>query len=162
MNLLLKNVYHILHTLLTFQPRPTLFGELTDDISNHEFLALRLRVAGHPRTRNSYYVNVQTDSPVSGELWQHRLYFQRDDGGWEDVFVRRLLLFVFDSSEIDTNQYLSQSPTSMSITPQTKNRFTTQTPTPRSTLPTPDPLLRFRPHQLRRTLLRTLPILHSR
>ena len=103
MNLLLKNVYHILHTLLTFQPRPTLFSELTDDISNHEFLALRLRVAGHPRTRNSYYVNVQTDSPVSGELWQHRLYFQRDDGGWEDVFVRRLLLFVFDSSEINTN-----------------------------------------------------------
>jgi len=67
--------------------RPTLFGEVTDDISNHEFIALRLRVAGHPRTRNSYYVNLQTDAPVSGELWQHRLYFQRDDGNWEDLFI---------------------------------------------------------------------------
>jgi len=69
------------------KPRPTLFGELTDDISNHEFLALRLRVAGHPRTRNSYFVNVQTDAPVSGELWQHRLYFKKDDGAWENIFI---------------------------------------------------------------------------
>ena len=84
-----RNVHAKIHFLPpASQPRPTLFGELTDDISNHEFLALRLRVAGHPRTRNSYYVNVQTDSPVSGELWQHRLYFRRDDGGWEDIFVR--------------------------------------------------------------------------
>jgi NADH dehydrogenase [ubiquinone] 1 alpha subcomplex assembly factor 1 len=30
--------------------RPTLFGELMDDVSNHRFLALRVRVAGHPRT----------------------------------------------------------------------------------------------------------------
>ncbi|KLO13066.1 CIA30-domain-containing protein [Schizopora paradoxa] len=67
--------------------RPTLFGELTDDISNHEFLALRLRVAGHPRTHNSYFVNVQTDAPVSGELWQHRLYFRNNDGSWEDIFI---------------------------------------------------------------------------
>ncbi|TDL25595.1 complex I intermediate-associated protein CIA30, partial [Rickenella mellea] len=67
--------------------RRTLFGELTDDISNHEFLALRLKVGGHPRTRNSYFVNLQTDAPVSGELWQHRLYFQRDDNSWENLFI---------------------------------------------------------------------------
>ncbi|KAH9958591.1 complex I intermediate-associated protein CIA30 [Russula dissimulans] len=67
--------------------RPTLFGELTDDVSNHRFLALRVRVAGHPRTRGSYFVNVQTEGPTNDDLWQHRLYFSRHDGGWEDVFV---------------------------------------------------------------------------
>ncbi|KAI9434186.1 complex I intermediate-associated protein CIA30 [Lactarius indigo] len=67
--------------------RPTMFGELTDDVSNHRFLALRVRAAGHPRTRGSYFVNVQTEGPTNDDLWQHRLYFTRDDGGWEDVFV---------------------------------------------------------------------------
>ena len=28
------------------------------------------------------------DSPISGELWQHRLYFRNGDGSWEDIFVR--------------------------------------------------------------------------
>ena len=69
-----------------------MFGELTDDVSNHHFLALRVRAAGHPRTRGSYFVNVQTEGPTNDDLWQHRLYFARDDGGWEDVFVRLVLL----------------------------------------------------------------------
>ncbi|GBE88527.1 complex I intermediate-associated protein CIA30 [Sparassis latifolia] len=69
------------------KPRPTLFGEITNDVSNHQFLAMRLRVAGHPRTRNSYYVNIQTDGPITTDLWQHRLFFHRDDGGWEDIFI---------------------------------------------------------------------------
>lgn len=69
------------------QPRPTLFGELTDDVSNHEYLALRVRALGHPRTRNSYFVNLQTDGPITTDLWQHRLFFRRDDGDWEDIFV---------------------------------------------------------------------------
>ncbi|KAI0297252.1 complex I intermediate-associated protein CIA30 [Multifurca ochricompacta] len=67
--------------------RPTLFGELTDDVSNHRFLALRVRAAGHPRTRNSYFVNIQTEGPMNDDLWQHRLYFTRDDGTWEDIFI---------------------------------------------------------------------------
>ncbi|KAF8485804.1 NADH:ubiquinone oxidoreductase complex I intermediate-associated protein 30 [Russula ochroleuca] len=67
--------------------RPTLFGELTDDVSNHRFLALRVRAAGHPRTRGSYFVNIQTEGPTNDDLWQHRLYFTRDDGVWEDVFI---------------------------------------------------------------------------
>jgi NADH dehydrogenase [ubiquinone] 1 alpha subcomplex assembly factor 1 len=71
-----------------------LFGELTDDVSNHRFLALRVRAAGHPRTRGSYFVNVQTEGPTNDDLWQHRMYFSRDDGGWEDVFVRSFLLFI--------------------------------------------------------------------
>ncbi|KAI0749841.1 complex I intermediate-associated protein CIA30 [Daedaleopsis nitida] len=69
------------------KPRNTLFGEMTEDVSNHEFLALRVRALGHPRTRNSYFVNLQTDGPITTDLWQHRLFFRRDDGGWEDVFI---------------------------------------------------------------------------
>ncbi|KAG2110927.1 complex I intermediate-associated protein CIA30 [Suillus discolor] len=69
------------------KPRPTLFGEMVDDVSNHQFLALRLRLGGDPRLRNSYFVNLQTDGPITTDLWQHRLYFQRNDGDWEDVFI---------------------------------------------------------------------------
>jgi NADH dehydrogenase [ubiquinone] 1 alpha subcomplex assembly factor 1 len=76
------------------QFRSTLFGEFTDDVSNHRFLALRVRAAGHPRTRGSYFVNVQTEGPTNDDLWQHRLYFAREDGGWEDVFVRSVSLMV--------------------------------------------------------------------
>ncbi|CCM02288.1 uncharacterized protein FIBRA_04376 [Fibroporia radiculosa] len=72
---------------MSLGPRTTLFGEMTDDVSAHQFLALRLRVAGHPRTRNSYYVNLQTDGPITTDLWQHRLYFRRDDGAWEDIYI---------------------------------------------------------------------------
>ncbi|KAH9838668.1 complex I intermediate-associated protein CIA30 [Rhodofomes roseus] len=68
-------------------PRTSLFGEITNDVSLHKYLGLRVRGAGHPRTRNSYYVNIQTDGPITTDLWQHRLYFRRDDGGWEDIFI---------------------------------------------------------------------------
>ncbi|KAG8213051.1 complex I intermediate-associated protein CIA30 [Butyriboletus roseoflavus] len=69
------------------KPRPSLFGEMCDDVSNHQYLGLRLRLGGDPRTRNSYYVNLQTDGPVTTDLWQHRLYFKRNDGGWEDILI---------------------------------------------------------------------------
>jgi len=32
-------------------------------------------------------VNIQTDGPLTTDLWQHRLYFQRSDNTWEDIFV---------------------------------------------------------------------------
>ncbi|KAF8624534.1 hypothetical protein AX15_005843 [Amanita polypyramis BW_CC] len=67
--------------------RPTLFGNLTEDVSNHRYLALRLRLAGDLTTHNSYFVNIQTDGPISTDLWQHRLYFQRHDDAWEDIFI---------------------------------------------------------------------------
>ncbi|KAI1797420.1 complex I intermediate-associated protein CIA30 [Ganoderma leucocontextum] len=69
------------------KPQSTLFGEITEDVSNHEYLALRVRALGHPRTRNSYFVNLQTDGPITTDLWQHRLFFRKDDGSWEDVFI---------------------------------------------------------------------------
>lgn len=67
--------------------RPTFFGNMLEDASGYDYLALRLRVAGDPRTHNSYFVNIQTDGPISTDLWQHRLYFRRQDNAWEDVFI---------------------------------------------------------------------------
>ncbi|KAL0954637.1 hypothetical protein HGRIS_003592 [Hohenbuehelia grisea] len=69
------------------QFRTTLFGEMCHDVSMHNYLALRVRVAGDPRTRHSYFVNIQTDTPVSTDLWQHRLYFHKADNSWEDLFI---------------------------------------------------------------------------
>ncbi|KAG8683306.1 hypothetical protein FRC08_014361 [Ceratobasidium sp. 394] len=66
--------------------RPTLFGQIYDDLSLHKYLALRVRAAGDPPTRNSYFVNMQTDGPVQTDLWQHRLYFEKD-GEWEDILI---------------------------------------------------------------------------
>ncbi|KAF9453454.1 complex I intermediate-associated protein CIA30 [Macrolepiota fuliginosa MF-IS2] len=67
--------------------RSSLFGELTEDVSNHRYLALRLRLGGDPSTHNSYFCNIQTDGPISTDLWQHRLYFKRRDGTWEDIYI---------------------------------------------------------------------------
>ncbi|EPQ52693.1 CIA30-domain-containing protein [Gloeophyllum trabeum ATCC 11539] len=67
--------------------RPTLFGEITEDVTFHEYLALRVRAAGDPRTRHSYYVNLQMDGPITTDIWQHRLFFNRDDGAWEDLYI---------------------------------------------------------------------------
>ena len=61
---------------------------MLEDVSGYDYLALRLRVAGDPATHNSYFVNIQTDGPISTDLWQHRLYFRRQDNTWEEVFVR--------------------------------------------------------------------------
>ncbi|CAE6446581.1 unnamed protein product [Rhizoctonia solani] len=66
--------------------RPTLFGQIYDDLSLHKYLALRVKAAGEPHTRNSYFVNIQTDGPIQTDLWQHRLYFQTD-GEWEDISI---------------------------------------------------------------------------
>lgn len=67
--------------------RTTLFGDIMDDLSHHKYLALRVRSGGNPRTRNSYFVNIKTDSTFSADLWQHRLFFRKDQGEWEDVFI---------------------------------------------------------------------------
>ncbi|KAG5653392.1 hypothetical protein H0H81_000779 [Sphagnurus paluster] len=82
-----RNKIIVVHALVAYKARPTLFGDLMDDVSNHEYLALRVRIGGDPRTRNSYFANIQTDGPISTDLWQHRLYFQRHDNSWEDLFV---------------------------------------------------------------------------
>ncbi|EEB90803.1 hypothetical protein MPER_10943 [Moniliophthora perniciosa FA553] len=67
--------------------RNSLFGEMLENIEFHEYLALRVRLGGDPSTHNAYFVNLQTNGPISTDLWQHRLYFKRTDNQWEDVFV---------------------------------------------------------------------------
>ncbi|TCD61845.1 hypothetical protein EIP91_007835 [Steccherinum ochraceum] len=79
-------------------------GVNADYVSLHEYLALRMRAGGSPRTRNSYYVNIQTDGPVTTDLWQHRLFFHRDDGEWEDVFVPFNRFVLTNSGEIQPEQ----------------------------------------------------------
>ena len=49
--------------------------------------------ATRARAARTLSTNIQTKGPTNDDLWQHRLYFARDDGGWEGVFVR-LPLFV--------------------------------------------------------------------
>jgi len=68
--------------------RPSLFGPILSDVTFHQFLGMRCRVSGSPQTRNSYFVNLQTDEVAqSTEIWQHRLYFPKGDGSWEDIFI---------------------------------------------------------------------------
>ncbi|KAF9507699.1 hypothetical protein BS47DRAFT_1366462 [Hydnum rufescens UP504] len=69
--------------------RTTLFGNITDDLTLHNYLALRVRPAGDPRTRTAYFVNIQTDGPIPTDLWQHRLYLPENSSGntWESVII---------------------------------------------------------------------------
>lgn len=86
------------------QRRRTLFGDLFDDVSNHRYLALRLRLGGDTRARNSYFVNLQTDGPIATDLWQHRLYFRRTDGGWEDLFIPFQNFVLTNAGELASHQ----------------------------------------------------------
>jgi len=60
---------------------------MLDDIEFHEYLALRVRLGGDPGTHNAYFVNLQTNGPISTDVWQHRLFFNKRDNSWEDIFV---------------------------------------------------------------------------
>ncbi|KZV87178.1 CIA30-domain-containing protein [Exidia glandulosa HHB12029] len=67
--------------------RTTLFGDITEDLSFYDYIVLRVRGAGDPRTRHGIYVNMQTSDAFHDELWQHKLETLRNDGGWEDVYL---------------------------------------------------------------------------
>ncbi|KAG5717665.1 hypothetical protein E4T56_gene18040 [Termitomyces sp. T112] len=84
--------------------RPTLFGNITEDVSMHAYLALRVRVGGDPKTRNSFFANIQTNGPMSSDLWQHRIYFQRHDNSWEDVYLPFENFVRTNSGELSENQ----------------------------------------------------------
>ncbi|KAH7341875.1 NADH:ubiquinone oxidoreductase complex I intermediate-associated protein 30 [Rhizoctonia solani] len=83
--------------------RPTLFGQVYDDLSLHKYLALRVKAAGEPHTRNSYFVNIQTDGPVQSDLWQHRLYFQTD-GEWENIMISLSDFVMTNQGDLVQNQ----------------------------------------------------------
>lgn len=81
---------------------------MTEDSSAHEYLSLRLRVAGEPQTHNSYYVNIQTDGPISTDLWQHRLFFRKGDGTWEDIYAS--LSPFFHRENLGADEHVHQIP----------------------------------------------------
>jgi len=85
--------------------RKTLFGEMEDDLSLYHYLVLRLRVGGDPRTHNSYYCNVQTNSMIQTDLFQHRIWFSKPDE-WEDVVIP-LNAFVLTNFGQVTNRDIS-------------------------------------------------------
>jgi len=72
--------------LVDLQSRPSLFGDVLDNIEFHDYLALRLRLGGDPILHNSYFVNLQTNGPITTDVWQHRIYFQKKNE-WEDLFI---------------------------------------------------------------------------
>jgi len=71
--------------------RTSLFGDITEDLELHNYLALRVRAASDARTRTAYFVNLQTEGPDPPDLWQHRLYLSQEDGSprgtWETVLI---------------------------------------------------------------------------
>jgi len=83
--------------------RPTMFGNMLEDVSGHRYLGLRLRMAGDPATHNSYYVNIQTDGPISTDLWQHRLFMRRETT-WEDVFIPFTNFIRTNTGEVSEDQ----------------------------------------------------------
>ncbi|KAL4257412.1 CIA30 family protein [Pleurotus pulmonarius] len=64
--------------------RPSLFGNITEDLSSHDYLALRLRPSGNPITRTSYFVNIQTEDDI--DVPEEEL-LQVKDGGWEELYI---------------------------------------------------------------------------
>jgi len=84
--------------------RKNLFGEMMHDLSNHDYIGLRVRMRGSKRLKNSYFVNLQTEGYVTTDLWQHRLYFRRDDGDWEDVYIPISAFVLTNNGEIVDTQ----------------------------------------------------------
>jgi NADH dehydrogenase [ubiquinone] 1 alpha subcomplex assembly factor 1 len=65
----------------TVDPKWTLFGRATFNCEAHRFLAIRLK-----SDRSRYFVNIQADSIVPEDLYQHRL-FVATPGVWETVYI---------------------------------------------------------------------------
>ncbi|KAI5806880.1 complex I intermediate-associated protein 30-domain-containing protein [Geopyxis carbonaria] len=65
----------------TQDPQWTLLGRAVFNCEAHAFLALRIKSDG-----SKYYVNLQSDSMVTSDLFQHRL-FTKKPGQWETVYL---------------------------------------------------------------------------
>ena len=44
-------------------------------------------------------MNIQTDGPISTDLWQHRLFFRKLEGQWEDIFVSHTIPLTANEKE---------------------------------------------------------------
>ncbi|KAI5817909.1 complex I intermediate-associated protein 30-domain-containing protein [Pyronema omphalodes] len=65
----------------TVDPGWTLFGKARFNCEALAFLALRVKA-----DNGRYFVNLQADSIVATDLWQHRL-FAKTPGKWETVYI---------------------------------------------------------------------------
>jgi NADH dehydrogenase [ubiquinone] 1 alpha subcomplex assembly factor 1 len=61
---------------------PTIFGKSLWNIDPYTYLAMRIKSDGR-----KYFVNLQTESIVSTDIHQHRLYARRP-GEWETVLIK--------------------------------------------------------------------------
>ena len=62
--------------------KSSFYGTPTFDVSPYKYLAMRVRSSDSRR----YFINLQSDSYMSTDLYQHRLFLQRP-GEWEDVML---------------------------------------------------------------------------
>ena len=70
----------------TADPAWTLFGRVTFNCESHAFLALRVKA-----DTSKYFINLQPDSMVVSDLYQHRL-FPKTPGEWETIYVSILVV----------------------------------------------------------------------
>ncbi|CCA70784.1 related to complex I intermediate-associated protein CIA30 precursor, mitochondrial [Serendipita indica DSM 11827] len=68
--------------------RPTLFGNLAENLSMYEYLGLRVKVGKPPCIRDAWYINLRTKTMDPNHVWQHRLFLRSTDGEFEDAVVR--------------------------------------------------------------------------
>ncbi|KAG0147524.1 hypothetical protein CROQUDRAFT_656094 [Cronartium quercuum f. sp. fusiforme G11] len=81
--------------------RKTLFGEQTWNADHHDFLRLRVRNSGDGM---KYYVNIQTEGPISTDIFQHRLWLGKV-GEWEDVLIPFSDFALTNKGEVLKNQF---------------------------------------------------------
>lgn len=81
--------------------RKMLLGEQTWNADHHQFLRLRVRNSGDEM---KYYVNIQTEGPISTDIFQHRLWLGKV-GEWEDVLIPFSNFALTNKGEVMKNQF---------------------------------------------------------
>jgi NADH dehydrogenase [ubiquinone] 1 alpha subcomplex assembly factor 1 len=66
----------------TLDPQMSLFGKSLFNVDPYQWLGLRVKSDGR-----RYFVNVQTESIIPTDIYQHRLYTNKV-GEWETVYIR--------------------------------------------------------------------------
>lgn len=80
--------------------RKMLIGEDNWNAEQHEFLRLRVKNSGDGM---KYFVNIQTEGPVSTDIFQHRLWLGQT-GKWEDVLIPLADFALTNKGQIMNNQ----------------------------------------------------------
>jgi len=81
--------------------RQMLIGEDNWNAEQHEFLRLRVKNSGDGM---KYFVNIQTEGPVSTDIFQHRLWLG-DTDEWQDVLIPLSDFALTNKGQIVNNQF---------------------------------------------------------